>query len=75
MRMLSQWILPIAMVAVGIAIFTGLILQQIPATTGLRPILGLVALLLGIHRFIMTRVKRDEDERRYGGGRRRPWEK
>jgi hypothetical protein len=74
MRMLSQWILPIAMGAVGIAIFTGLLLRELPDSTGLRPLLGIVTVLLGVHRFVAARMKRDDGERRFGGGVRRPWE-
>lgn len=74
MRVLSQWILPIAMGVIGIAIFTGLILRDLPASTGLRPIIGMVAILLGAHRFVVSRIKQSDEERRFGGSSRRPWE-
>ena len=75
MRTLMHWVLPIVMVAVGIAIFTGSILRQIPRHTGLRPLLGTVVLLFGIYRFAASRIPRGPDHRRYGGEVRRPWEK
>jgi hypothetical protein len=70
-----RWVLPIAMVAVGIAILFGWILQNLPAQTALRPMIGIVAILLGVHRFVASRIMSADDRRRFGGGRKRPWEK
>lgn len=75
MRTLMLWVLPIVMAAVGIAIFTGSILPQIPRSTGLRPLLGAVVILFGIYRFVAARTPRGPDRRPYGGDFRRPWEK
>ena len=75
MQVISRWVLPIAMVAVGIAILSGLLLRELPRDTGLRPILGLVAVLLGAHRFVAARSGIRDDDRRFGGERRRPWER
>ncbi len=72
--MITHWILPIAMVAVGIAILSDLILTNIPPQTWLRPIIGVVVILLGVHRFVASRMMTPDDRRRFGGGRRRPWE-
>jgi hypothetical protein len=71
-----RWILPIVIIAVGIAIFTGMILPQIPRETGLRPLLGIVVALFGVYRFAAARMPRpDAERRRFGGERMRPWEK
>ena len=75
MRTLMHWVLPIVLVAVGIAIFAGGILLQIPRQSGLRPLLGAVVVLFGIYRFVMARTPKGPDRRRYGGEVRRPWEK
>jgi hypothetical protein len=75
MRILMYWVLPIVVVAVGIAIFTGSILPQIPRPLGLRPLLAAVVVLFGIYRFAAARIPRGPDNRRYGGEIRRPWEK
>ncbi len=70
-----HWVLPIAMVAVGIAIFAGVILPQIPSHTGLRALLGVVVILFGVYHFTSVRTPKGPDRRRYGGEIRRPWEK
>jgi hypothetical protein len=75
MRILMHWVLPIVLVAVGIAIFTRSILPQIPRQAGLRPLLGIVVLLFGVYRFVAARMPRSADRRRYGGEVQRPWEK
>jgi hypothetical protein len=75
MRTLMLWVLPIVVVAVGIAIFAGIILPQIPRQSGLRPLLGAVVVLFGIYRFVASRIPRGPNNRRYGGEVRRPWEK
>jgi hypothetical protein len=75
MQFLTRWILPVAFVAIGIAIFSGWLLSEIPKQTYLRPILGAVAVLLGVHRYVASRVgPRAPQRRRYGGERHRPWE-
>jgi hypothetical protein len=73
MKLLYQWILPVAFIAIGIAIFTGVMLPNLPSGTGLRLMLGLITVMLGIHRFVASRVKLS-DRRPYGGDRTRPWE-
>jgi hypothetical protein len=75
MQVISRWVLPIAMVAIGIAILSGLLLRQLPPNSGLRPVLGLVAVLLGAHRFVASRSVVERADRRFGGERRRPWER
>ena len=70
-----RWVLPIVMLAVGIAIFSGGILTQIPSGTGLRPLLGAVMVLFAIYRFVAARTRRVSERRRFGGERSRPWEK
>lgn len=74
MRILMQWVLPIVLLAVGIAIFTGGVLPQIPRHTGLRQLLGAVVVLFGIYRFVAVRIPPVPDRRRFGGDRFRPWE-
>lgn len=74
MRYLSQWVLPIALVGIGSAILFGFIFSTIPAGTGLRPMLGLVVILMGVHRFVASRYVKREDRRPYGGERSKPWE-
>lgn len=71
--MITRWILPVAFVLLGVMILTGTILTQIPKETGLRTIMGLTVILLGIHRFVVSRTQRS-DRRRFGGEHRRPWE-
>jgi hypothetical protein len=67
--------LPITFVVIGIAIFAGLFLDAIPSQTGLRPILGMVSVMLGVYRFAASRMPtRPSDRRRFGGQRKRPWE-
>lgn len=75
MQVISRWVLPIAMVAVGIAILSGLILRELPAGLGIRPMLGIITVLLGVHRFVAARSAPPRDKRRFGGERRRPWER
>ncbi|MBL0060004.1 MAG: hypothetical protein IPP40_00490 [bacterium] len=71
--MITRWILPLAFVVLGVLILTGTILRQIPRGTGLRAIMGITVILLGIHRFVVSRTQRG-DRRRFGGTHRRPWE-
>lgn len=67
--------MPIAFVIIGIAIITGLILPQIPDETLLRPVMGIVVVLIGVHRFVVSRMPVAPQERRYGGDRTRPWDR
>ncbi len=73
MPLLSRWVLPIAFAAIGIAIFTGALLPQLPEGSGLRTLLGLVVILFAAHRFVASRALTGH-QRRFGGGRARPWE-
>lgn len=75
MQILSRWVLPVAFVGIGSAILFGLLFPAIPASTGLRPILGIVVILMGVHRFVASRSAQPRDRRPYGGERRKPWEK
>ena len=76
MQVFSRWVLPIAMIAVGIAIFSGFLLPALPNGNTLRFMFGVVAVLLGVLRFFAARSVRSgqEDRRRFGGERKRPWE-
>ena len=74
MQILSRWVLPVAFVGIGSAILTGLLFPAIPAATGLRPILGIVVILMGVHRFAAARHVKPSNRRSYGGERRKPWE-
>jgi hypothetical protein len=74
MQVFFRWILPITLVGIGIAIFSGLLLRELPAGSGLRLMLGLICALLGVHRFVASRSVRSPGRRRYGGGFHRPWE-
>ncbi len=74
MSFVLRWVLPIVVFAVGIAIFTGAILPQIPARTGLRALLGIVITLFAVYRFAVARTPRAPAHRRFGGDRTRPWE-
>lgn len=68
--------MPILFSGIGIAVMTGYLFPQIPATTGLRPMLGLVFILFGVYRGLVSRMQTArEDRRRYGGESTRPWEK
>ncbi|MCB9366863.1 MAG: hypothetical protein H6508_06785 [Calditrichaeota bacterium] len=71
--MITRWILPVSFLIIGILILTGDLLQQLPKETGLRPIMGIVVILLGVHRFVVSRTPKPLD-RRFGGEHRRPWE-
>lgn len=71
--MIVRWLLPIAFVVVGILILTGTILKEIPRETGLRTIMGIVVILIGVHRFVVSRTPRNE-HRRFGGSYRRRWD-
>ena len=73
MPLLNRWVLPIAFAAIGIAIFTGTLFPRLPSGSGLRTLLGLVVILLAVHRFVASRT-RPPPARRFGGGRNRPWE-
>jgi hypothetical protein len=74
MHLMFRWILPIALVGIGIAVFFGLLLREMPAGTGLRFMLGLICVLLGVYRFAAARTERPASRRRYGGSFHRPWE-
>ena len=74
MTILTRWILPIAFVAVGIAILTGWMLPQLQGYSALRLVLGIVAVLLGVHRFVASHSVSRGSRRRFGGERPRPWE-
>ncbi|HEY3294684.1 MAG TPA: hypothetical protein VGL38_04565 [bacterium] len=77
MQVFSQWVLPIAMIAIGIAILTGVLIPTLPAGSSLRFMFGLVAILLGVLRFVSSRSQRrgpPDDRRRFGGPRKFPWE-
>ena len=74
MTILTRWILPIAFVAVGIAILAGWMFPQLPEPSGLRLVLGIVAVMLGVHRFVASRTTSRASRRRFGGRRPRPWE-
>jgi hypothetical protein len=75
MNLFLRWVLPIAILAVGIAIFTGALLPQLPRGTGLRTLLGLVVMLFGIYRFAAARMQNVPSHRRFGGEHPRPWER
>lgn len=66
--------MPVAFVAIGIAIMTGAMLPQLPEGTMLRPVMGIVVMLIGIHRFVVSRVRAAPRERPFGGDRPRPWD-
>jgi hypothetical protein len=75
MRIIISWVLPVAFLVIGIAILTGLIFKEIPEGTFLRPVIGMVVILLGVHRFVASRMSiAPSERRRFGGGRQRPWE-
>lgn len=74
MQILSRWVLPIAFVGIGSAILLGLLFPTIPAASGLRPMLGIVVILMGVHRFAASRHVKPSDQRPYGGERRKLWE-
>jgi len=73
MGLLVRWVLPIAFVAIGIAVLFGWILRDLPPSSGLRLMIGVVVILLGVHRFVASRTA-SRDRRRFGGERDRPWE-
>jgi hypothetical protein len=73
MQVFSRWVLPIAMVAIGIAVLSGILLPSLPSGNTLRYMFGIVAILLGVMRFVASRSQLD-DRRRFGGPRNRPWE-
>ncbi len=76
LKILLQWAMPILFAGVGIAVLTGLLLPQLPKASGLRPMLGLIVILIGLHRFVVSRYTQGPtDRRRYGGDTDRPWEK
>jgi hypothetical protein len=74
MQIIVRWMLPIALVGIGIAVFSGLLWRGMPVGTGLRFMLGLICVLLGIHRFVAARSERSSGRRPYGGAFHRPWE-
>jgi hypothetical protein len=75
MSLLTRWILPLGFSVLGILILSGVILTEIPQGTGLRTLLGVVVILLGVHRFVASRSVKPRTDRRFGGERNRPWEK
>lgn len=74
MRLVYRWLLPVAFIGIGIAVLAGLLLPNLPAGTGIRPMVGIVAILLGVHRFVASRTVAHSSRRVYGGERRKPWE-
>jgi len=76
MGIFSRWVLPIAMMAVGIAVLSGLLMPSLPNGASLRLMFGVVAILLGVMRFVASRSGRGagDERRRFGGERKRPWE-
>ena len=74
MKMIIGWVMPVSFVVIGIAIMTGILFTKIPDGTLLRPVMGLVVILIGIHRFVVSRKSVSPRERRYGGERPRPWD-
>lgn len=74
MSFVSRWLLPVAFVAIGIAVLTGALLPNLPAGTGIRLMVGIVAVLLGVHRYVASRSVAPRARRPYGGERRNPWE-
>ncbi len=70
--MLTRWVLPLGFLLLGILILSGVLLKEIPPQTGLRTLLGVVVILLGVHRFVVSRTPKS-DRRRYGGEYSRPW--
>jgi hypothetical protein len=77
MNILTRWLLPISMMGIGIAVLMGAILPDLPGLSSLRVMVGLVAILLGVHRFAAVRLARPQGDsrRRYGGEAPRPWER
>jgi hypothetical protein len=74
MQMLNRWLLPIAFVGVGIAVFTGAILRNLPEMGELRLMVGVICILLGIHRFVASRTVKHDPRRPFGGSFHRPWD-
>ncbi|MCC6477395.1 hypothetical protein IT157_10115 [bacterium] len=74
MSILVRWILPLAFLVLGVMILSGAILKELPPNTGLRTLLGVVVILLGVHRFVASRSVKVRHDRRFGGHRNRPWE-
>jgi hypothetical protein len=74
MNLLNKWLMPALFVVAGIALFMGWLLPALGGGTGLRQILGLVVILFGLQRAAQARIPRQTGRRRFGGGRRRPWE-
>ena len=74
MNLITRWVLPIGFTLIGIAILSGVLLTQLPKNTLLRPVMGIVVILLGVHRFVVSRMKVSPRDRRFGGDRTRPWE-
>ena len=70
-----NWLMPAILVMVGIAVLTGWLFPGIPSRTHLRLLLGLIVILVGVHRFVAARGESPPNQRRrYGGKRPRPWE-
>ncbi len=74
MKLIVKWIMPIAFVTIGLAIMTGNMLPQIPDNTLLRPVMGIVVILIGVHRFVVSRMQVTPRERPFGGDHPRPWD-
>ena len=65
---MNNWYrIPIAIgfVTLGIAILFGWLFPQIPSSTGLRLILGLVVIMMGIYRFVSGGGAYSNREKRY----------
>lgn len=71
--MITRWILPVGFFVLGILILMGVLLRELPEGTGLRTLMGIVVVLIGLHRFVASRMTKVE-RRRYGGSQARPWE-
>ena len=76
MSFILRWLMPAVLVLVGIAVLTGFLLpDNTPTRTLLRPMLGLIVVIVGINRFVAARMTSPTSRRRrFGGERQRPWE-
>ena len=70
-----KWLVPISLVAIGIAVLSGFILKNVPGQGFFRQTFGLVIILIGVYRYFAARIpKVGAPRRRFGGVRKRPWE-
>ena len=75
MKLLFRWVLPAAIVGVGIALLAGWMTLKVPAQFGLRQLLGLVVILFGLLRLVTGwSGSRSSERRPYGGSWRKPWD-